>query len=235
MIKDLKLKIKLRIDRYLYNYYNNVLKKNTTLLNNKVGNNVVIEDQCIIVNCVFADNIKISRESIFYNVIYGSYSYNSIRVTVNNCIIGKFCSIAQGVSIGLGKHPINEFVSTHPAFYSIHKQCGYTFSEKQMFNEVETTVIGNDVWIGANSIIADGVNIGNGAVIAANSFVNKDVPDFGIVGGTPAKLIKYRFSQSEIEFLLKLCWWDKETEWLKENRMQMLDIKLLFQKFNDNH
>lgn len=235
MIKDLKLKIKLRIDRYLYNYYNNVLKKNTTLLNNKVGNNVVIEDQCIIVNSVFADNIKISRESIFYNVIYGSYSYNSIRVTVNNCIIGKFCSIAQGVSIGLGKHPINEFVSTHPAFYSIHKQCGYTFSEKQMFNEVETTVIGNDVWIGANSIIADGVNIGNGAVIAANSFVNKDVPDFGIVGGTPAKLIKYRFSQSEIEFLLKLCWWDKETEWLKENRMQMLDIKLLFQKFNDNH
>ena len=97
-------------------------------------------------------------------------------------------------------------------------------------------IIGNDVWIGANAIIADDVKIGNGAVVAANSFVNVDVPDYAIVGGTPAKILKYRFSTEEIEFLLKLKWWEKDIFWLEDNKELMLDVELLMRKYaNDNH
>jgi len=141
-----------------------------------------------------------------------------------NCNIGKFCSIAQDVSIGLGKHPLNDFVSTHPSFYSVHKQCGFSFSDTQYFDEMGNVTIGNDVWIGANSIILDDVIIGNGAVIAANSVVTKDVRAYAIVGGTPAKIIKYRFSEEDIVFLEKFKWWDKDHSWLQENFKLMHNI-----------
>lgn len=208
---------------------------NTSFQNSTKGDNVLIGKNSTIVNSTIGENIKIGEDCYFYNVNYGDFSYNSIRVTLMNCTIGKFCSIAQGVSIGLGKHPINEFVSTHPAFYSPQKQCGYTFSDEQLFNEMGTITIGNDVWIGANAIIADDVKIGNGAVIAANSFINKDVPDFAIVAGTPGKIIRYRFNEDEIKFLLDLKWWDKDIDWLKTNHTLMLDIKTLMKKLNDHH
>ncbi|MEY0719389.1 CatB-related O-acetyltransferase [Providencia alcalifaciens] len=76
--------------------------------------------------------------------------------------------------------------------------------------------IGNDVWIGVNSIILDGVKIGNGAIIAAGSVVTKDIPDYAIVGGIPAKIIKYRYPPNEIKILNEISWWDLDEECLKE-------------------
>lgn len=185
--------------------------------NVSVGENVSIADGCSLENCKIGNNIKIGRDSYLYNVIYGDFSYNSIRSTFINCEIGKFCSIAQGVSMGLGKHPSDKFISTHPIFYSINKQCGYTFADQQYFDEMGLVSIGNDVWIGANSIILDDIKIGDGAIIAANSLVNKDVPPYAIVGGSPAKHIRYRFSPEQINFLLNFKWWDKELEWIEKN------------------
>ncbi|MEY8675294.1 CatB-related O-acetyltransferase [Thomasclavelia cocleata] len=77
--------------------------------------------------------------------------------------------------------------------------------------------IGNDVWIGANSCILSGVCIGNGAVIGAGSVVTKNVLDYAIVAGNPARVIKYRFSQEVIQLLNDLCWWDLPIDIIKEN------------------
>ena len=197
----------------------------------KVDLDVFIGENCITTESHFGQFNKINNNSYLHRVTYGDFTYSAQNVTILNCNIGKFCSIAQGVSIGLGKHPINDFVSTHPSFYSIHKQCGFSFSDVQYFDEMGIVTIGNDVWIGANSIILDDVVIGNGAVIAANSVVTNDVPAYAIVGGTPAKIIKYRFSEEDIVFLEDLKWWDKDLIWLQENFKLMHDISSLKQAF----
>jgi acetyltransferase-like isoleucine patch superfamily enzyme len=203
-------------------------------LNITKGHNVNLENDCYLINCKFGNNIKIGRNSYLQNVEYGDYSYNSWRVTLIDCKIGKFCSIAQGVSAGLGKHPVNDFISSHPSFYSLSKQCGFTFASEQHFREMGNIIIGNDVWIGANAIILDDIKIGNGAIIAANSFVNKDIPPYSIVGGTPAKIIKYRFSDDLITFLEKFKWWDKDEKWIKENYSKFLDPTLFYIEFSAN-
>lgn len=211
-----------------------ILKK---LLNRKkplldiVSEGVLIGRNCNIIDCEFGIFNKINHNTYLYKVVYGDYSYSSINVTIMNCKIGKFCSIAQGVCVGLGRHPLTDFVSTHPSFYSTHKQCGFSFSDAQYYDEMGFVSIGNDVWIGANAIILDDIKIGNGAVVAANSVVTKDVPAYAIVGGTPAKIIKYRFSDEDIIFLEKLEWWDKDVKWLQENFKLMHDISNLKKEF----
>lgn len=113
--------------------------------------------------------------------------------------IGKYVSIAQNVVIGLGNHPIN-FISTNPCFYS---------NDQDLSKELnKPCYIGNDVWIGRNVMIKNGIKIGNGAIIGAGAVVTKDVPDYAIVAGVPAKIIKYRFDENTIKLLLESKWWD---------------------------
>jgi acetyltransferase-like isoleucine patch superfamily enzyme len=175
-------------------------------------------------SCKFGKYNKVNDSSYLYNVEYGDFTYSALRVTILNTKIGKYCSIAQGVSIGLGKHPVKEFVTTNPAFYYVHKQCGFTFTTCQMFDETGFVDIGNDVWIGANSIILDDVTIGDGAIIAANSVVTHDVPPYAIVGGSPAKVIKFRFSEEHIKTLVAFKWWNRDAEWIQTNHMSFLDL-----------
>jgi acetyltransferase-like isoleucine patch superfamily enzyme len=131
--------------------------------------------------------------------------------------IGAFSSIGPNVLLGgLGCHPVDR-LSTHPAFYSSRLQAGDTFSQNDTFEELPRVTVGSDVWIGAGSIVLDGVNIGDGAIIAAGAVVNKDVPPYAIVGGVPAKLIRYRFNQETIDALLEWRWWD-----LDNNQLQSL-------------
>ena len=87
-----------------------------------------------------------------------------------------------------------------------------------VFPEKEQTTIGNDVWIGNNVTILSGVDIGDGAVIAAVAVVTKDVPPFAIVGGVPAKILKYRFSDELIKELEQLKWWDKGIDWVEKHK-----------------
>jgi acetyltransferase-like isoleucine patch superfamily enzyme len=107
---------------------------------------------------------------------------------------------------GLGRHPTN-FLSTHPYFYSHHYRNTLGLAGGGCFDELPRTRVGNDVWIGARAIILDGVTVGDGAIIAANAVVTKDVQPYTIVGGVPAKLLRRR--QITPEMLgEKANWWD---------------------------
>lgn len=164
------------------------------------------------------------------NSYLGDFTYVAKNSSINNCKIGKFCCIAPNVQIGLGEHPVSKFVSIHPVFYTNTSHLGYTFGEKTYFKEYYETTIGNDVWIGTNVIIKGGVKIGDGSIIASGAVVTKDVSDYSIVGGVPAKFIKTRFEENEITFLKTYKWWDKDFDFLKENFLFFHDIENLKKK-----
>lgn len=178
-----------------------------------------------IINSVFGKYNTISDDVVLNNVKIGDFTYVSKDSNINYTEIGKFCSIAGNVKVGLGQHPSKIFVSTHPIFFSILKQGQITFADINYFKEYDNTKIGNDVWIGENVIILGGVNVGDGAIIAAGAVVSKDVPPYSIVGGIPAKVIKYRFKYDEIQFLLESRWWDLNIEVLKKNFLLFHDVR----------
>lgn len=119
--------------------------------------------------------------------------------------IGAFTSIAEGVTISKGNHPLHT-VSTHPFFFQ--KRFGLRADERpDVAKKNGPVVIGHDVWIGRDVTLLTGITIGHGAVIAAGAVVANDVPPYAIVGGVPAKLIRYRFDEARIAALLASQWW----------------------------
>jgi len=138
--------------------------------------------------------------------------------------IGNFCSIAYGVRFTfLGKHNYN-LVTTYP-FYAFHGKWKCDLPPLYIKGAYDSStlkpnpiIVENDVWIASNVTVKEGVTIHNGAIVAMESLVTKDVPPYAMVGGCPAKIIKYRFNRTQIEELLKIAWWnwddDKIKEWL---------------------
>lgn len=201
-------------------------------IRNRIGNpgkNLFIDYMSFCNNVRFGTNNQISRYAVLNNVDISDFSYVSSFTRINNASIGKYCSIGPNCLIGLGRHPTSEFVSTHPVFYSLRRQAGVTFAQDASYEEVMPITIGNDAWIGAAAIVLDGVKIGNGAIVSAGSVVNKDVPDYAIVGGVPAKVIRYRFSEQEIGILLNEQWWNKDEQWLKQHAKSFHNIEDYFQ------
>lgn len=194
-------------------------KRKPVITTKRYGENVSLDETTVM------DFVSIGNNSYLYRCYLDSYSYLSSNVSMMNTAIGKFCSIAQGTCIALGMHPSHTFVSTSPVFFSIHEQCGTTFADKPYFEEMIKTTIGNDVWIGVNAIIKDGLFVGDGAIIGAGAIVTKDVPPYAIVVGNPAKILRYRFTEEEISFLLSFRWWDKDPAWLRNNFKLLHNIK----------
>lgn len=137
--------------------------------------------------------------------------------------IGRYCSFAPDISIGIGKHPTN-WLSTHPFqiftqdfFLQYPEYARISHQQKNPDLVEKDIIIGDDVWVGTSVIIKDGVTIGPGAIIGAGSVVTKDVEPYAIVGGVPAKKIKMRFNQKIIKKLLTLRWWEYDLSPLKNN------------------
>ena len=169
--------------------------------------------------------VRIPRKvRISDHVKIGRCSYLSPNTVVeSNTIIGRYCSLAPNVYIGPGEH-YTGLVTTHPLMFDPYWRLMLGIKEKdnyikQIGKKNDYTVIGNDVWIGLGTIILRGVTISDGAIVAAGSVVVKDVPPYAIVGGVPARILKYRFSQDKIDELMKRKWWDKpvDIDWLYDN------------------
>ncbi len=158
------------------------------------------------------------------NSTFGDYSYVGTETRVSNATIGKFCSIGPNVLISLGIHPSRDFVSTHPVFYSTTFRCQRRFAAKQGFVEHGPVQIGHDVWIGAGAIISDNINIGTGAIVAAGAVVTKHVDPYAIVGGSPARLIRKRFTDDQIQQLLGSNWWTWDDNILSQHHVAFHDF-----------
>lgn len=188
------------------------------------GKHLRIEYGAELSACSFSEYNTIYKYARLRDVQMGRCSYVGRDTQVYHARIGSFTSIGPQVLIGLGEHPADGFVSTHPMFYSDRGQSNPVIVDKPLFDEMPTTEIGNDVWIGARAVLRTGVKIGDGAIVAAGAVVVKNVEPFSIVGGVPAKHIRYRFSPEEIERIRESDWWNKDLAWLKQHRDSMTDI-----------
>ncbi|WP_058535395.1 type B chloramphenicol O-acetyltransferase [Legionella saoudiensis] len=165
-------------------------------------------------------NIIVGRYS-YYSGYYHGHSFDDCAryllpdQNVDKLIIGSFCSIGTGVSFMMAGNQGHrmDWISTFPFFYTGEPEFAEALDGYQPAGD---TIIGHDVWIGAEAMIMPGITIGSGSVIGSRSVVTKDVEPYSIVTGVPAKVIRRRFSENEIAQLEEMAWWDWPVERLSQ-------------------
>ncbi len=203
-------------------------------------------ESIIIKNHVKAKYVSVGDHSYYSGYYHGKFFEDCVMYLdeednhresheIDRLIIGKFCSIATGVKFMMGgTHGHNhEWISAYPLDFLDDDFDGYKFVAPKGHKLKGDTIIGNDVWIGAEAMIMPGVQIGNGVVIGARSLVTKNINPYEIWGGNPAHLIKKRFSNDEIQKLLKISWWNWNLEIIKKNLtfIRSSNVNALWEKY----
>ncbi len=221
-MKNIYINLKSKLFCIKYNLIGNkIIKTKIIGLISKLKN-VEFYNSVLSGNLQFGYCVKIYHSHLYGNIEIGNYTSiwgpnTDLYSGKRNIIIGKFCSIARNVSIQCYNHNMNKITTYY---------IGANLFNEEWENEnlyKGDIIIKNDVWIGSHSIIMPGVTIGNGAIIAANSVVTKNVPDYTVVAGSPARVIKKRFEEPIIEKLLKIKWWDWSYEKIVSNRNLFLN------------
>lgn len=168
------------------------------------------------------------KKKIHYTDI-GRYSYGPLtEQNIRVKSVGSFCSFAIGVD-AVWNHPL-DMVTNHNFIYE-NTICKEVNNQKYSYVDFnQKFVIGNDVWLGRNVILTNGVKIGNGVRVAAGAVVTKDLPDYAIAAGIPAKIIGYRFSNDQIRKLNEIAWWDWPVEKINECYDDFIDIDVFLEK-----
>jgi phosphonate metabolism protein (transferase hexapeptide repeat family) len=177
---------------------------------------------------------EVGARTILQEVTMDDYSYVVNDGQITYTTIGKFCSIAAMTRINPGNHPMHRATQAHftyraSAYFPGEEDDAEFFA----WRRAHAVTIGHDVWIGHGAIVLAGRNIGTGAVIAGGAVVTKDVPDYAIVAGNPARIIRQRFPDATASRLLALKWWEWEHEAL---RLALPDFrKLAIEDFLDKY
>lgn len=189
--------------------------KHAKLKNTRLNTKCSIGDFSIVNDSFVGEFVQIQRNNYISYCNFGKHSYTGMNTVIMKTDIANFCAISWNVTIGPGEHDYSR-VTSHSFLYNDFNELKP--SHVVAYNRFEKPcIIGNDVWVGCNATILRGVTVGDGAVIAANAVVTKDVPPYAIVGGVPAKVLKYRFSQDIINALLDIKWWDFPAHLIKNN------------------
>ncbi len=165
--------------------------------------------------------------------VFDDYSYTAGNVSIVWSTIGKYCSIANGTRINPGNHP-QWRVTQHHSTYR-RKRYGFDEADDSEFfqwRKDHHCVIGHDTWLGTRVIVMPGVKIGIGAVIGAGAVVTKDIGDYEVAVGVPARVIKKRFSEDQIKRLLASEWWNWERNVLEERFNDLLNLDVFLEKYS---
>lgn len=207
-MKDKVLRIILLIPGFFMGIWKITLNGSRDIWNRLRFHGAFVEPGCCLTSdCVLGQNAAVMRGSYVNHSSIGNYSYVGMNCYIENSRIGNYCSIANNVSICPGRHPLDRF-STSPVFYCEGNILdAHPDRMGDRFDDYLPVSIGNDVWIGTGAIVLDGVTVGDGAVIAAGAVVTHDVRPYEIVGGVPARLIRKRTSDDNIDCWVKTSWW----------------------------
>lgn len=175
--------------------------------------------------------VSLGANTSLYEASIDDYSYTAGNVSIVYATVGKFCSIANSVRINPGNHPQWRVTQNHLTYR--REKYGFGEDDHEFFNwrRSHHCVIGHDVWIGHGAVIMPGVKIGIGAVIGSGAVVTKDVPDYGVAVGVPAKVIKYRFPEDIAERIKATEWWNWDRKTLEERFDDFLDMQLFVDKY----
>lgn len=184
---------------------------NVNIKDSTIASTASIDDNSVVLKSQIGEHCMIGKNSRFCYSTMGDFSYISVNTHCFSCQIGKYSSVSWNVSIGPANHDPNR-ISSHSMLFAKRFRM---IDEGGYYNQYAgNTAIGNDVWIGCNTVVMRGVTIGDGAVIGANSIITKDVPPYSIIFGVN-KFHRWRFDEKIRKRLLEIQWWNYPIETVK--------------------
>lgn len=200
----------------------------------ELGEAPVIADDAVIADCRFGRYTEVATGVHMADSTLDDYSYLGRGCELMSADIGKFSNIAAMVRINPGFHPMERVTLHHITYrrkrYGAHVEDDAEFFEWRRRQRVS---IGHDTWIGHGVVIMPGVRIGNGAVVGSNSVVTKDVPDYAIVAGAPARVLRSRFAPAIARDIAATQWWDWDHATLVERLPVMSDVRRFLSLYGD--